>query len=284
MSIMPNLRSSLAVPNDMVKCCWTEEREQALIAFYSGEKRNNKVDEYPVSVPHRDRTVCGWWECCVSLQNTAYCGTRSLWTTATASSDWHCWRFWAVSCPTPPWPSQVARTEDSLAYQDSPSAWIRHKSSRSVLKRRDRFQMQTYRMWIPRLRTGVFLLFFFCSWRHKVQVQKPADGFQPRVQVCPGQQDVGQTAPVQMEALSAATFSLWVLRWRWEPGGRAGPETRGGREHGARKPHHFLCDEKPLVQLYPTQQVEQVVHSLRWQENKLQHCSAALPPCILRHQ
>ncbi|TNM92419.1 hypothetical protein fugu_019431 [Takifugu bimaculatus] len=35
MSIMPSLRASAAVPNDMVKCCWTEERERALIAFYS---------------------------------------------------------------------------------------------------------------------------------------------------------------------------------------------------------------------------------------------------------
>lgn len=49
MSIMPSLRASPAVPNDMVKCCWTEERERALIAFYSGKKRNNKVDEYPSS-------------------------------------------------------------------------------------------------------------------------------------------------------------------------------------------------------------------------------------------
>lgn len=48
MSIMPSLRASPAVRNDMVKCCWTEERERALIAFYSGKKRN-KVDEYPSS-------------------------------------------------------------------------------------------------------------------------------------------------------------------------------------------------------------------------------------------
>lgn len=45
--------------------------------------------------------------CCVSLQNTAVCGTRSLRTTATASSGWDCWRFWAISCPTPPPRSQV---------------------------------------------------------------------------------------------------------------------------------------------------------------------------------
>lgn len=56
MSFIPSPTASSVAPNDMGKCCWTEERERALIAFYSGKKMKRLMRIRPQG----DRTVCAW--------------------------------------------------------------------------------------------------------------------------------------------------------------------------------------------------------------------------------
>lgn len=40
-SFLPSLSTSSVLSNVMVKCYWTEERERALIAFYSGKQNTD---------------------------------------------------------------------------------------------------------------------------------------------------------------------------------------------------------------------------------------------------
>lgn len=80
----PSSTSPCVPSNMMVKCYWTDERERALIAFYSGNtKHNDDLDSY------NDGTfvsqLMGVVVVCCCAQSTAVCGTRSLKTTTTVS-------------------------------------------------------------------------------------------------------------------------------------------------------------------------------------------------------
>lgn len=66
---------SPVAPNNMVKCCWTEERERALIAFYSGRKRTSEMDEGPSSRGQNRLWLTGML--CVSAEHRCLWNKRS---------------------------------------------------------------------------------------------------------------------------------------------------------------------------------------------------------------
>lgn len=119
-SFLPN--PSTSSTNMMVKCCWTEESERALIAFYSG-KNKPLNDLWQGHV----KTICilpmlvfhSWWELFCVAQSIAVCGTRGLRATTTVSSDRGCLRLWGSNCLITPCLSQVKITWCSPAYQHS---------------------------------------------------------------------------------------------------------------------------------------------------------------------
>lgn len=82
----PPRRSASSVPSTvMVKNYWTEERERALIAFYSG-KRNTKSLLKIIKFEQDMNLMMAW----ILLQSIAVCGAGDLRTTTTVSSDSSC--------------------------------------------------------------------------------------------------------------------------------------------------------------------------------------------------
>lgn len=130
-SSLSGLTASSVAPNDMGRCRWTEERERALIAFYSGK--------IPPPISRLTRTVVSDGDV-LPVQNTAVCGTRGLRTTTTAGLDSACWRLWAASCPSTPRPSQVKIRRNQAA-----SFFFFNASSTLHLKRSDMCRRSKYR-------------------------------------------------------------------------------------------------------------------------------------------
>lgn len=82
----PPRRSTSSVPSTMtVKNYWTEERERALIAFYSG--KHNTKSSLKIMKFDQDMNLMMAW---LLVQSIAVCGTGDLRTTTTVSSDSSC--------------------------------------------------------------------------------------------------------------------------------------------------------------------------------------------------